>query len=757
MLQFFDRNQTSATINSQPLEIGNVPPTPPKIDIGKLNWTDASFDKSLKAIDFSKITTQEFQKILDETLKHSSCPQGSFYDSSKGCISFENFGIVPQSPRSIDIDALFNRPLISISSEKEKSPESFAGSLNLETENSGKLFELLSKLDFSKLSIDQLKGISMMMKNYSPHSDLGKLSDMLPKFDFIEGSPKQVEQNFTAEANQLETSNSEIFSEKLPKLDISKLSSDQLNQISTVMENQQPSRSSEKLLEIHPNLDTNKLTQEQIKQILMMIENQLQSSNSKTILEKLPEVGSSKLSAEQLQQILMMILENHLPSSISAKLPEMLPKLDSSKLAQQLKQVSMVKENFLFKSPEDVAHKIKEFQIDEGEIPTIFEQMKSNMLEPMPVLISEDHLPSAEEQNLKPQSGVWSKASGVQMEINPDLDGRLQLMFGTPNRTLQQRMKGDTMSIHPQIIKETVPIKMSMRIPGNVFKSHETVDEMLPININLPFDFLKHPKEQSAISVNSPKLNGLKNDVSSAFISFGEMGKAVGDKLAARFQHSVESQAETQEDKLAHTNEKVETASEHYEPPKVRGKQAFFIHEVPLISRKSAEKENIAEVTTKTAPMETATSATASNPTIGFPFLIPKLVESGKDIMATKNKVLSNFFPRLFNGRRFASPEQTNEKENVEEIIKNVPRPKIVYNSVEGKTLAENLDEIATTEALRLKTSTLKYISSKVTTSKPAVTRLHETPDLSEEEITEASVSPMFKKPTTRPTKTNKF
>lgn len=117
-VQFFDRNHTSVESNRQTFQIenGKVPQTPPKIDIGKLNWTDASanFDKDPIDAGNIKVTSADLEKILEEIMKHTRCPLGSFYDPKKGCVSTSTFGVVPENTNLIDIEAIFNQPLIEV-------------------------------------------------------------------------------------------------------------------------------------------------------------------------------------------------------------------------------------------------------------------------------------------------------------------------------------------------------------------------------------------------------------------------------------------------------------------------------------------------------------------------------------------------------------------------------------------------------------------------------------------------------------------
>ncbi|CRK93770.1 CLUMA_CG007298, isoform A [Clunio marinus] len=111
--QIFDRNQTSV----EPSKVGNefvggTQQTTPKIDIGKLNWTEASFDRHLKSVDLSKITVSELKKILDEKIEEeSNCPAGSFHDASKGCVSVKHLPSVSEIPNKNDIKPSLNKPM----------------------------------------------------------------------------------------------------------------------------------------------------------------------------------------------------------------------------------------------------------------------------------------------------------------------------------------------------------------------------------------------------------------------------------------------------------------------------------------------------------------------------------------------------------------------------------------------------------------------------------------------------------------------
>ena len=115
-VQFFDRNQTSVEINRQPLKIANekveiVANAPATIDIGKLNWKDASFDKSLNPKELGEITVDEIKSILDEQVKSSNCPSGSFFEPRVGCIDIKHFLEIPRMKSFVDIDAIFSSPL----------------------------------------------------------------------------------------------------------------------------------------------------------------------------------------------------------------------------------------------------------------------------------------------------------------------------------------------------------------------------------------------------------------------------------------------------------------------------------------------------------------------------------------------------------------------------------------------------------------------------------------------------------------------
>lgn len=177
-LQFFDGNGTRVERNREVSENEdennqNSLPTTPKIDIGKLNWTDAKFDRNLKSIDFKKITVEEFKKILDDVLKNSNCPPGSFYDAQKGCLSIDNFGHVPETSPTVDIEAIFNKPLKGISNASNIGNKVEKGS-NYVKESPESLQHILSLL---QKGTDSPNEISIIKK----HETVAEVSTNAPK------------------------------------------------------------------------------------------------------------------------------------------------------------------------------------------------------------------------------------------------------------------------------------------------------------------------------------------------------------------------------------------------------------------------------------------------------------------------------------------------------------------------------------------------------------------------------------------------
>lgn len=173
---------------------------PPKIDIGKLNWRDASFDKNVGAKALGKITAEEMKRILDEVMKLSHCPPGSFYDQSKGCIEFENFRPTQATKNSVEIERFFNQPLQQIKlSDRYKNDErgetkdqrnilmmqSFpTKNKETETQNFEMIFKSLEKLSRDKNVAaeinEQLKTVLGLIENNLKSKNDGEVKDEKP-------------------------------------------------------------------------------------------------------------------------------------------------------------------------------------------------------------------------------------------------------------------------------------------------------------------------------------------------------------------------------------------------------------------------------------------------------------------------------------------------------------------------------------------------------------------------------------------------
>lgn len=171
-----------------------------------MNWTDANFDRNLKAIDFTKITAEELKRILDEVVKHSNCPFGSFYDARKGCISLDTFGLVPEAPRVIDIEALFAQPLEtskvveksggkdgSVKKEVEgkdvkkgsvkKELEGVEGSVDFETNTLETLLNLLHQLSSSKTPKDKVSLSVSSSRTNGTEGRIAKVEEVITGID----------------------------------------------------------------------------------------------------------------------------------------------------------------------------------------------------------------------------------------------------------------------------------------------------------------------------------------------------------------------------------------------------------------------------------------------------------------------------------------------------------------------------------------------------------------------------------------------
>lgn len=540
-VQIFDRNQTSVENERQPIGIEVFSQAPPKIDIGKLNWTDASFDKTLNGIDFGKITAEELNKILDQSLKQSNCPLGSFFEEGKGCVSIDTLSVVPSTPNTVDIEAIFNQPL------KE-------------------------------------------------------FPDLKPRGRIINGDMK--------------------------------------------IEVESAGENAEQLLDL---------------------------------ISKLKSNGTSSIGMGTVAQMKIGDLSNHIPKSIDGA-------------GEKLEIDSFV---------------------DEGEIASAGSLLKSSLSEP-----ARDAFGSGKIM-LNIEKPNFEIMSNLPDELNPSLTQKLQLNVGDIQKYLQQELKisngtDDAIVVEPQIIKETIPLKMSLRSS----ETGETSNFFQPLKISLPFQFIQKPQGQVVTEMQAPALNSNQDNV---YISFGNWGKAAGEKLA---QH-IGAAYELNEDKLSEKLESELTtkAAEPKAEAKPRKKQqAFFVHELPLLNRKSLASD---AVETTQAPATTlqipAVSTTTQISSTQSKRIIPKLIDAGEEVLKTKNKILSNFFPKLFGGRRFANTVVTPDKENINEIRKNVPRPEMTFETVEGKTLSDNLkgDDETFTEGLNLKETTkAKTQQSAPTTSR---------------------------------------
>lgn len=586
-----------------------------------MNWTDASFDRNLKAIDYTKLTAEELKKILDEVILRSSCPLGSFHHEEKGCITIEKFGLVPELPNVIEIEALFNRPLGS---------SEIAGNDREETQamkNGNSYIEVVNEKEGDDKDTEgggegpEEGFIEVIGEN------VGEVG--------IEGSNGESDGTFEASIGELEGQyggSVEISTDGESEGSIIELDSLSLPHA------------------VKMGIDPHKL----------IISSKLANTG---------ELGSYDLELEKL-------LNQH-----QLDLKENLDKLNELEIA-----------------------------VDEGEIPTIASITKE--IDEIP----SEHLKinlNAENQLTMP-SGIL-KISGM------DGNGKLELSMDAFKKTFLQKMNilnatvDDAIIVQPQITKETVPVKVTMKLPGQVLGAAKTVN---PIKFNLPLQISQGQVKKPAMVINAPGLTASGHKLGNVVMKIrNEGGRVIDEQLVQRYKNIFG----TEDDKspTSESTGQAETTAENLVRTMGQRKQAFLVHEVPLmpalIARKSANGRDDVE---KSATATTA--AAAPNDSTAFPGLIPAIVQSGKNIADMKKNILSNFFPRLFADRRFVASDSTKPKEDIDEIRNNVERPKINYESIEGKTMSDYDTNDTITEGWKTESAALASTSKvpEITTIK---------------------------------------
>lgn len=628
-LQFFDRNQTSVGINRQPFRVASeiVPQKTFEIDIGKLNWTDASFDRNLKAIDFTKITAEELKTILDEVILRSSCPLGSFYQEEKGCITIEKFGVVPELPNVIEIESLFNRPLGSLE---------IAGNDRVGTQT---------------------------MKNGNAYIEVVKEK---------EGDDKETEGG----GEGPEEGDIEVIRENVGEVDIEGSNG----------ESEGSNGESEVSIE----------TPEE--------SNGSFGGSFEITSNREPEGSSIESDSSALSHSVKMGIDPH-KLIISAK----------SGNTGELVLHDLELENLLNQHQIDLQQnldRLNEFEIavDEGEIPTIASITKEI-----------DELPSEHLKINMNAENQLTMPSGVLKISDFDGNGKLELSLDAFKKTFLQQMnilnatEDDAIIVEPQIIKETVPVKFMMKLPGQVLGAAKAVK---PIKFNLPQQRSQGQVKGSTMVINTPSLTASGKKFGNVVMKLrNEGGRVIDEELVQRFKNIFG----TEDDKSTspESTGDVETTADNVGSTMRQRKQAFLVHEVPLIHTLVARKSASANERDDFEKPETATTAAAPNNSTAFPGLIPAIIKSGKDIGDMKKNILSNFFPRLFTDRRFVASDSTKPKEDIDEIRNNVERPKINYESIEGKTMSDYDTNDTITEGWKTKSTTLAS-----TTKVPEITTI---------------------------------
>lgn len=706
-------NQMLVEIKGQPIEIGNAPTPANKIDIGKLDWTDAKFDKNLNGIDFSKITAEELKKILDETVNHSNCPLGSFYVSSKGCFSFKNFGIVPQTQNSIDIDAIFNQPLPSVSMENlVKNPEGDG--------------------EGSVLYIDPTKILQVNPKeNKKENPDEGSMN--MHRYIMSRGNP--------AGGNILIN---EIDEGEIPRI-VSTLEKNVLQPSTDFFPtNFMLNLTSPKVTKIIQSAINNEGFSEWFKNLqldLGDIRRSLQKNIShstgdpviihpRTVKETVPIKLSLRLPGKIVKSPEELKIEGKtIPFKLVMKGPE--DSSTSSEISGSVEPLNIL--NHSRKILIDV-DKLKVNMKGEGtkssdtagsfypdmklSVPLQKQSLSGSVNTPNGLHLEGDSLGSLKTSSSLQPFNIEIPLEFLQKALQGSLDmpGISKLGFTLDGeKSRPSKTSGSVKTVNMKLPVGQMSLERfspDLKLDGESSNSPGKSTFFKTVDIKLPFEFLKKSLAGSFIVPNSNKLGFiLKTDGSGSSETSGSLKIPLESNHSSRKSSGNNPEAVVDSKPILNfvnpfkfLGTKIEGAAETQgtttkdpAPKVLHGKkQAFFVHEIPLLGRKSADGD---KTTTQTPTTEAETEATTIESTTRYR-LFPKIAEAGKEILKTNKKVLSIFMPQIFSGRRSATPNSPNLKENINEIMNNVPRPEFVFQSVDGKTLADNLlDEDATTPA----------------------------------------------------------
>lgn len=334
--------------------------------------------------------------------------------------------------------------------------------------------------------------------------------------------------------------------------------------------------------------------------------------------------------------------------------------------------------------------------IDEGEIPIVIQSGGENAMRPVMEIESPD-IVVAKQKALKLPSG------SVEMKIESDVPNGIELEMGNVMRNVLQNMSvqkaaGNRVVIEPRIVKETFPMKMKL-----IKNSAKVTKKFNPLKLSL-----ESAGEGSRMRIKSPDIKNLNSELENALASLATEGKLSGGKIALQYGDLFKND----EDKSLETADREsETTARYFE---TGNNQAFVVAHVPLIKA----DEHFADdqpVTTNPTPQSTTTTSQQQTSTPKTFKLFPALVDSGKTIVNAKQKILSNFFPGMFDERKL-SPNQM--KEDASYIANNVPKTEISFESVEGKTLSDSDNDSVTEGMQQLTSSTI--LNSKEATKIPA-------------------------------------
>lgn len=663
-------NQILVEIKGEPIKVGNAPTPSNKIDIGKLDWADAKFDKNLQAIDFTKITAEELKKILDETVNHSNCPLGSFYVSSKGCVSFENFAIVPQTPNKVDIEAIFNQPLPNISTEKlVQNPDGERGgsgavlyidpSKILQTDTGGSSAGDSMKMHHFLMSQGSPEEVNMEIRAV----DEGEIPSIA---NSLETSVLKTSPNLTANSFLLNITSPEAIKALQSGFNVEDLLKILQLEFVDSRRSSPTSNSTEAGIVVHPRITKETVP---LKLLLKLPGQVIKSTNGlkiegdslpiKMLMEKPEDVSTADIKSDQSRR----------------------SQIDADKLKVNLNWEADKSGSII---PKMIVRK--------GSIVDAVTTPRMNDVD----LLLKGKTPG--------MLRMSSEQKPLKIEVPLDILEKLQGAVDIPSLSkLALSMTGEG---RPASMK-TVDLKFPLEFLQNSLKTSSSVDldegssASSNVGFKLPSDFLQKSISGSFIAPNAMKM-GLK-------LSGDGLLKTAG-KNSANVELSRLSSRKNSEDNNLKANidagkfvdlvnpmnflrdkaEKLETTSTRPETKKkIRGKKtAFVVHELPLISRKSAEGDK--EVT-EPPKVETTVEATTVGSTTQKR-LIPKIMEAGKEALKSKKKVLSIMFPQIFSGRRNFAQNLNDQSGN------NFPRPEIRFHSVDQKTLARNMhDEDITT------------------------------------------------------------